>query len=236
MINHNKHRFLLKLSDSLEKDRMFFMNVINSAQENINLFAKKQSWEIFTQESFFDEVMIFDSKSLLNSTVVEITNSDPTMDLPEKFSGCLENRILAVLSPELYSKIYPEGNEENSFQKLLEHEIAHRLHVRILIGDEDAMGPIWFYEGFAIYVSDQFKESLSTLSKEEMWEIVNMSKRISYQKYGFFFKYLLQHVSLQEMVKKAGKVGFDQWIYQIIFHSKKNISVNLPSLDKKRPK
>ena len=33
-----------------------------------------------------------------------------------------------------------DGDEENAFEKLLAHEMAHRLHIRILNGNENAMG------------------------------------------------------------------------------------------------
>jgi hypothetical protein len=34
---------------------------------------------------------------------------------------------------------------QGGFEKLLTHEMAHRLHIRILDGSEEAMGPVWFY-------------------------------------------------------------------------------------------
>ncbi len=70
-----------------------------------------------------------------------------------------------------YAEIYPEGIEDKSFEKLLTHEMAHRLHIRILDGNEEAMGPIWFFEGFAIYIADQLIKPEINLSKKEMYEI-----------------------------------------------------------------
>jgi hypothetical protein len=64
-----------------------------------------------------------------------------------------------AVSPELYAENYPEGIEEDSYEKLLAHKIAHGLHIRILNGDEGRMGPTWFFEGFAIYAVEQFRES-----------------------------------------------------------------------------
>jgi len=128
-----------------------------------------------------------------------------------------------AMSPELYKNTYPEGDEKNGFQKLIEHEIAHRLHIRILHGNEDAMGPIWFYEGFAIIAADQFAELKSNLSKEEMWNIMKNPKRISYIDYSFILRYLLQKKSLQILVDKAGTQGFELWIYDLLFNLKKKL-------------
>ena len=132
------------------------------------------------------------------------------MELPETYCGALEKRTLLVVSPEYYSKVYPEGIETNSYEKLLTHEIAHRLHIKILKGDEEAMGPIWFYEGFAMFVADQFSKSEVKLSKEEMIEIMNNPDRGSYSNYCYIFRYFVNKVPLKEMIFKAKNVNFNE--------------------------
>ena len=91
--------------------------------------------------------------------------------------------------------------------------MAHRLHIRILEGDEDAMGPIWFYEGFAIYAAGQF-ETFS-LDSTEIWKIVRSTERESYRKYGAVFRYFLKMVSIRELIEHAGKDDFQEWLQQI---------------------
>ena len=93
---------------------------------------------------------------------------------------------------------------------MLTHEIAHRLHVRILKGDEEAMGPIWFYEGFAMYVANQFSESDMSLSKEEMIKIMIDSDRGSYVKYNYIFRYFAEKFPLKELILKAKNENFNE--------------------------
>lgn len=83
-------------------------------------------------------------------------------------SGVLENRRLMAVAPQMYHDSYPDGREKNAYEKLLAHEIFHRLHVRILNGNEESMGPVWFFEGFAIYAADQFSESHAKMTDSEI--------------------------------------------------------------------
>ncbi len=119
---------------------------------------------------------------------------------------------MITISPELYAENYPDGIEENSFEKLLTHEMVHRFHIRLLNGDEDAMGPIWFFEGFAIYAAGQFSNSKLKLTENEIWEIVNSTVRGSYKKYGFIFRYFLEKIPLNEMIEQAREKNFNTWL------------------------
>ncbi|MEQ8167698.1 MAG: hypothetical protein ABRQ38_02290 [Candidatus Eremiobacterota bacterium] len=92
------------------------------------------------------------------------------------------------------------------------HEIAHRLHVRILNGNEEAMGPLWFFEGFALYAANQFEDSSLILSEEEIGEIIRSEERGSYEKYAFVFRYFLKKKPLEDMIEQAGKKDFIRWL------------------------
>jgi hypothetical protein len=149
----------LLLTKTLEPRRAEFEGYIVKAMENVRAFAAKYGWSSLVHESFFDKVMIFDVKNDFDRTLLELCKMDPGMVLPESYCGALEERNLIAVSPEYYAKVYPQGIEPDSYIKLLTHEICHRLHVRILNGDEEAMGPVWFFEGFAIFAADQFTQS-----------------------------------------------------------------------------
>ncbi len=157
-----------------------------------------------------DSVMIFEDKNIFNKTILKLVDADTSMKLPDTFCAALENRTLVSVSPEFYTKAYPEGIEDQSFEKLLTHEIAHRLHIRILNGDEEAMGPIWFYEGFAIYVANQFAESNIVLNREEMIQIMKEPERGSYLKYNYIFRYFVTKMSLKELILKAKNENFNE--------------------------
>ena len=149
--------------------------------------------------------------------LLELCEMPSDTELPETYCGALEERVLAVVTPEIYSTVYPQGVEEDFYTKILAHEIAHRLHVRILDGDEEAMGPVWFFEGFALYAADQFFHSKISLTKEEIIDILQTEERGSYEKYAYIFRYLVKLVPLKELVSKAGENDFSDFILQLSF-------------------
>ncbi|MGD9487511.1 MAG: hypothetical protein AB7W47_05780 [Calditrichaceae bacterium] len=200
----------LILPSSLENRRQEFLDYVNSARKNIRDFSEKYEWKDITKDEFMDSVIIFDNKNYFNKTLLKLAGADTSINLPDTYCAALEKRTLVSVSPEFYSKVYPEGIEENSFEKLLTHEIAHQLHVRILKGDEEAMGPIWFYEGFAMYVANQFSGSNIVLSKEEMIKIMGNPDRGSYIKYNYIFRYFVSKISLKELIFKAKNENFNE--------------------------
>ena len=200
------------LPNSLNERRTEFETYVNNAINNIKLFAHKYNWDKYTEKTFIDSIMVFDNKKDFDKNLLILVGMDTTMKLPETFTGALEKRTLLVVTPEIYSKVYPEGIEENNYEKLLTHEIAHRLHIRILNGDEEAMGPIWFYEGFAIFTANQFSKSGIYLNKNEIIEVMNNPERGSYLKYGYVFRYFVDKISLQELIKKAKNEDFNEWL------------------------
>jgi hypothetical protein len=202
----------LLLTKTLEPRRSEFEGYIVKAMENVRAFAAKYGWSSLVHESFFDKVMIFDVKNDFDRTLLELCKMDPGMVLPESYCGALEERNLIAVSPEYYAKVYPQGIEPDSYIKLLTHEICHRLHVRILNGDEEAMGPVWFFEGFAIFAADQFTQSKLKLTKEEIWNIVEEPRRGSYEKYSHVFKYFVNKIPLKELVANAKREDLADWL------------------------
>jgi hypothetical protein len=116
------------------------------------------------------------------------------------------------ISPQLYDTIFPEGIETDSFEKLITHELAHCLHVRILDGEEEKMGPIWFFEGFAIFAAGQFINDTS--KPTNLWEIVERERRGSYLQYGRVFGYFVDKIPLRELIRQSCKDNFIEWLKQ----------------------
>jgi hypothetical protein len=208
----NKPLGPLILSTSLEPRRTEFEKTIATALARISSFAAQHGWEEHVLEPFFDSVRVFDDKAAFDAFLIEATGVDKATKLPAEYCAALENRVLTAVSPAMYDAVYPDGREPGSYEKLLAHEIAHRLHIRILKGDEEAMGPVWFYEGFAIYAVDQMNDPTYMLSNEELWLIVENPKRGSYKKYGAVIRQFLKKTTIAEMVERAGKDGFGEWL------------------------
>ncbi len=200
------------LPDNLKNREEEFAKNISEALAQVILFAQKNNFWEKTNIAFFDSAMIFDDKKTFDLELLKLAGADTTMQLPETYCGTIEKRTLLLVVPEYYSKIYHEGVEPNSFTKLIAHEMAHRLHIDILDGNEEAMGPIWFYEGFAIFVADQFKASTIKLSKAEMVEVMKNPERGSYLKYNYIFRYFVNIFPLNELISKSKDEDFNSWL------------------------
>lgn len=206
----------LVLSGALESRRPEFQANVDSARRNIITFSKKYGWEALTEDEFVDSVMIFDDKDRFNRTLLKLAGLDSSMEVPDTYCAALERKVLVSVTPEFYARVYPQGVEARFFEKLLTHEIAHRLHVRILNGNEEAMGPVWFYEGFAIFAAGQFSDSKVSLTREEMIAVMKETERSSYLQYNYIFRYFVHKIPLAEMLNKAKSEDFnDELIRQM---------------------
>ncbi len=202
-------RLPLILSPSLETSRAQLQQSVDSAREIVRAFAEENGWQAHTRDEFMDSVMILDDKLMFNQTLLKLLQEDTTTALPETYCAALEKRILITMSPAFYAQVYPEGKEAHSFSMLLAHEMAHRLHIRILGGNEEAMGPIWFFEGFAIYAAGQLTHVDMSLTNEELIQIIKDPDRGSYLNYSILFRRLVGLVPISELVQRAGQPGFN---------------------------
>ena len=201
----------LMVSNSLVNDSEYLIEVVKKAQSNIINFALENNLNNIVRKTFIDKVQIYDSHEKFVKDIIETFNLDENTMLPQTFSATIKDRILYSISPELYNKTYPiEGFDNNGFERLLTHELAHSMHIHMLNGDEDKMGPVWFFEGFAIYVAKQFPNF--TCSESVIWEIIDNQKEVSYQYYSCIFKYLLQYITLQELIEYSSEIDFVNWL------------------------
>ncbi len=212
MIEEGIYKIPLVLSESLEPQRKELEQVLVAAQRRLRKFAIRNGWSEFVKESFTERAEIYDSQNKFIKAVIRITGIDPSTQFPKEFSACLEQKIFMSVSPEVYSQIYPEGVEDRFFEKLVTHEMVHRLHIRILNGNEEAMGPIWFFEGFAIYAAGQLANY--TIDPIEIWWILENSERTDYTKYGAIFRYFLKRFPIQKLIEHAGDKDFLRWLQQ----------------------
>ena len=134
---------------------------------------------------------------------------------PKTISGLVINHVLMMISPDVYQDIYPiEGNTEKGYEKLMTHEMAHELHIRFLNGDEEHMGPEWFYEGFALVVADQLQGS--KISFDRFKQILTKNASASYVEYRAMMDIILQYTSINEMLTRAHLEDFPTWIMEIL--------------------
>jgi hypothetical protein len=200
------------LDQALEPQREILESMLLAAQTRLRAFATTYGWQAHVQRPFATQAHIYATKAGFDHDLLEVSGMDTTIELPRTYCAALEQDILMCVSPALYQEIYPEGDGECAFEKLITHEMAHRLHIRILGGDEDAMGPVWFYEGFALFAASQFEQLQLTLTLDDMWRVMGEAERGSYKQYAAVFRHLVGKVSLLELVQNAGREDFTDWL------------------------
>jgi hypothetical protein len=205
----------IRLEPELEPNRQELRRCLVNAQERLHDFAIKYDWEQFTLEPFASSAGFFAHKGAFDQALLETCGLDPATKIPETYCAALEQGSILCVSPELYRRLYPAGDEPNAFEKLLAHEMAHRLHIRILGGDEEAMGPVWFYEGFALFAAGQMEKNSPLLTAEELQAVVEAEERQDYRRYVTAFRTFLGSASLQQLIGMAGKPDFRIWLKQI---------------------
>lgn len=200
------------VDDPQDSRREEYRKTFWNAQRSVYNFAHAQGWDSFTEKPFVRQVEIYDSKVTFDKRLRELSE-DNTTEIPKTFTGAVEKDILLVVSPEVLDAVYPDGRGPRSHEKLMAHELAHRLQIRLLDGNEDRMGPIWFYEGFATYVADQFPGN-KPMSEKEVSAVIESKERGSYRKYNAAFTYFLNKkgVTVLEFIKQAGNPDFTDWL------------------------
>jgi len=200
----------LFLSPSLEQCRTSLEKQLLNAQRRLRDFARHYHWEKHAEECFMEQAKIFDTQEKFIQELKNLLQLPEDFELPKTISACLEKRVLVAISSDLYKIIYPEGYEKNFYEKLMTHELAHRLHIRILDGNEENMGQIWFFEGFALFAAGQFCNDKK--KPGNVWEIITSTKRGSYQEYARVFRYFANIIPLPVLIEHAGEQDFSVWL------------------------
>lgn len=201
---------LLDLSPSLEPRREEFAKAVASAQGVIECFASDHGWSNHMRVFFDKGVEVFESQEALWERIKNLHSLPRELPMPTQgLAAALECGILMAVTPKEYARVAPEyGATQDAYQRLLAHEIAHRLHVAVLGGDEDAMGPEWFYEGFAVVASGDLREAPQC---EPTWEALSSSGQGAYRRYGALLRRLMNRTPLFELVNGAHRADFEEW-------------------------
>ena len=119
-----------------------------------------------------------------------------------------------AVSPEEYARVAPDyAHQDDAWTRLLAHEIGHRLHVAVLDGNEDAMGPQWFYEGFAVVAAgQQLGPPLEYATPAEALRGVHEDAPRSYRRFGAAVRFFAGRHPLPTLVARAGSVDFESWL------------------------
>jgi hypothetical protein len=204
-------------SASLSPDRLpQFNRDVLSALKIVQDFARRYGWQRHLRKPLFESVEIFSSQQELWKRVMQLENLPAGQKMPTRgLAAGVEKNILMTVTTEEYSRIRPEyASRRRAWQRLLAHEMAHVLHERIVHDEPDAMGPRWFFEGFAILAAGQnlcrglapiksFEDAMSNASKEGTG---------AYICYELALRFFLRRIPLKVMIRKAGSKDFEDWL------------------------
>ncbi|HAE40136.1 MAG TPA: hypothetical protein DCG57_16115 [Candidatus Riflebacteria bacterium] len=213
----------LLLPPELERRQNEFCEYLQSSRKRLDEFASRHELGYLLDKTFVDSWEVFSEKSAFDRRLCALLEMPEETILPVTFSAALERRVLMSVTPEIYLKNYPQGHEPDAYPKLLCHEMAHRLHIRILDGNEEAMGPTWFYEGFALFAASQFSDAYQPFSREELQKLFSEQERGDYRRYAAAFRQLASMVdSLADLLAWPEKPDFMQRIESLIETAEKS--------------
>jgi hypothetical protein len=202
----------MRLPPALTHLRPRFARKVVRARRILAAFASSHGWSAQMRKPFFRGVEIFAKQARLWRRVLKLNGLPLTTRLPASgLAAGIEKGVLLAVTPEEYMKIRPEyASVPGAWTRLLAHEMAHRLHVAILKGDEDAMGPRWFYEGFAVVASGDLRSP--PLAAGAFWAAIAAKGRGAYRKYGAALRFLMTRIPLEKLVRRAGRRDFVRWL------------------------
>lgn len=191
---------------------------VQKACEVVRVFAGAHGWADRVDDCFYDGVEVFASSEELVARIFELHQLPKDTALPEGaiVVAALEKRVLMAVTPTTFQTLQPDyASSENAWMRLFAHEIGHRLHVAILEGNEDAMGPTWFFEGFAVVAAGQQLGSPLTFStRAEALEGTRAKGPGAYRQYGAAVRYFSSKIPLPELVQRAGAPDFEAWLIE----------------------
>jgi hypothetical protein len=172
------------------------------AVNQLNEFLMREGWPRFSHH-LVKEVIHFDTKQNFDHDLLQGAG---LTEIPKTFVALGEKSVLKIVSFEAYKEVFPL-QDIYDYQKILIHELAHIFHAN-LVGDEH-MGPIWFFEGFAIIAANQYENSPQLNSKQKQ-NIITESVRGSYADYGALLRLLLDKYNIKELVERVARndLGF----------------------------
>lgn len=198
----------------LEGRRMEFARAVVEAQLISDAFAREHHWQAFAEAPAFESVEIYASQDELWKRVIGLTGLPPDAAIPsDGFAAGIVADVLVAVTPQEYRKLRPEyAARKGAWVLLLAHEIIHQLHQRIVGGDEKAMGPRWFYEGFATRGAGQHLGGEEIRTMIEARTAMRAEGRGSYARFEQALRFFERRIPLRELVRRSGQQDFETWL------------------------
>jgi predicted esterase len=203
------------VSEGLEGRRGEFARAVAQASALVDEFAREHGWQAQAQRPLLRSVEIYERQQDLWARILAL-HGLPEQPLPTpQLQAALEEGVLLAVTPEASAALAPAyARQPDAWPRLLAHEMIHRLHVEILEGDEEAMGPPWFFEGFAVLGAGQELDTgLYVQSAAEALALAHDTTSPEvYARYEAAVRYFARHIPLPELVAAAGRPDFEGWL------------------------
>ncbi len=175
-----------------------FEKKLATAVARILYFSEKEGLGISDATTFVSKVFVYGTKAAFDKTLTSSPSWQAGISVPINYVGYGQSKQFHVLSFTAYQRIHPDASVDD-YTKLLTHELAHLFHISFLQGQEDEMGPTWFFEGFACYVAGQYQTSVLP-EGSRLTKIKSQTGRGSYEDYAAIFRYLTRRSSVRELL------------------------------------
>ena len=214
-------RLRFELPESLNHTRDSYKEDVMTALKHVSDFFMSSELEL-PNTRLIDSVTVFESPLKAREHLAKAYDTQIER-IPGTFAGTVEGHSLFLVSrgayQEIWQKLYPTWSwTEQTYHQLVVHELAHRAHEEFAIasyGSAEAMGPTWFFEGFAVTCAGQFETDSQMMGCEELQEQVGSERmpEVSYPIYGHIVRSLADKYGMKVLVTRASEPGFPQFLW-----------------------
>jgi hypothetical protein len=205
---------IISIPSMYENRRTEVAEAVAAALDIVCRFAAEHRWSSYAEDPFFHRVEIFETQDALWRRMLQLNQLEDAPRPTDALTAALENGVLLSVVREEAERARPEYfRAHEDWVRAFAHEIIHRLHVRVLDGNEDAMGPQWFFEALAVLGSGQpLGEAIRVDNAEQALELTRTGGRGSYARYAAALRFFVKRIPLQRLIDNAAAPDFEEWL------------------------
>ena len=181
----------------------------------VKLFADKHDLPVAALQEMIQTMYVYHDHNQFSIDLSKMFNVKKNEILPS-YVGTIVNHALFIMDKEYFLIQNPSYIGDSEYIKLIAHELAHEYHIFLLDGNENDMGPIWFYEGFATAVANQYEDQDKSYSKEKIKEVILTNDRNSYAVYRRLFEIIEINFDMAYILRAINNPHFVNRIIDLI--------------------
>lgn len=187
---------------------------MDDAELLIAAFAYRNGFGDVYARGLAREVKVFATKVEFDRYLQTSGEWPKDTPVPGNYVAVFNNGVLLATAEEDARRTNPAIDSHDAYVQILTHELAHGLHVAVVGGDKLAMGPRWFFEGFAVAAAGQYDEQ--AISEADFRAVIAGLPKADYRLFGAAVRKLAQTHSYAELIEKARKAGFEAWVLDAV--------------------